>query len=628
MALGISTAERSKHGRVSVRSHRSKVSNQTGSSKGAAEEVEAKKPDIDELRQRRAAYFARPVADRQKVIRPRTSHVASATPKAPRSSDSEHRRKKRSHQSSKDSRHKIPASKDSRAEATSADYVYGQLPVIQRIVEEQVPVDTPPSTHESTDDRSERRHRSRHSASHRHGSSEKLDVELTPDDSISVVAERRSSSSRSHASRSQPSLKRSSTTKIKLPPIDESPPAPSLTSTRKTSKRDSTLLGSLLRRQSTSAVRTAPRLIECLTCGSDDIPCASSAKLACGHRMCHECLKRVFDMSVKDPAHMPPRCCTDEHIPLKYVDKLFDLKFKVLWNRKYQEYNTKNRIYCPAPKCGEWIKPSDIHRDAQGRKYAHCQRCKTKVCTLCNNKMHRSKDCPEDPEIAKLVSQAKEKGWQRCYNCSSMVELKEGCNHMTCRCMAEFCMVCGSKWKTCECPWFAYSSLPGPDRLMEMRVPEPIQVLYRRVFNAANPEHAAPPPVAVAGPPPERTYREEMEHRRTQERLDADLARRLQLASLMETEDQPRRAPHTETWGLGNAAGHFLNDDFVQNAANVVMSAFGDANMGRRGDRVSGRRRRPRMPEQDATQTGLVPNFLGDESVLGVPARRPGRAPA
>ncbi|KAK0791661.1 hypothetical protein LTR91_020450 [Friedmanniomyces endolithicus] len=121
-----------------------------------------------------------------------------------------------------------------------------------------------------------------------------------------------------------------------------------------------------------------------------------------------------------------------------------------------------------------------------------------------------------------------------------------------------------------------------------------------------------------------------MDHRRRQERLDAELARRLQLASLMETQDQdPARArPHTETWGLGNAAGHFMNEDFVQNAANVVMAAFGDANMGRRGERVSGRRRRARVPEQGDTATGLVPNFLGDESVLGVPAGRAGRAPA
>ncbi|TKA82074.1 hypothetical protein B0A55_01516 [Friedmanniomyces simplex] len=163
-----------------------------------------------------------------------------------------------------------------------------------------------------------------------------------------------------------------------------------------------------------------------------------------------------------------------------------------------------------------------------------------------------------------------------------------------------------------------------------MRVPEPIQAIYRRVYNAANPAppEAAPPAEGVH--PRERTYREEIEHRRRQERLDAELARRLQLASLIGNEDQPPRqenARQTETWGLGNAAGHFMNDDFVQNAANVVMSAFGDANMGRRGERVSGRRRRARMPEEGAGGTGgLVPNFLGDESVLGVPAGRAGRA--
>ena len=52
------------------------------------------------------------------------------------------------------------------------------------------------------------------------------------------------------------------------------------------------------------------KLVSCLTCGSDDIPTSNSAKLPCTHRMCHSCLKRIFKMSVKDPAHMPPRCCT------------------------------------------------------------------------------------------------------------------------------------------------------------------------------------------------------------------------------------------------------------------------------------------------------------------------------
>lgn len=170
--------------------------------------------------------------------------------------------------------------------------------------------------------------------------------------------------------------------------------------------------------------------VECLTCLSDDIPKSKCAKLKCGHRMCHSCLKRVFRLSVNDPAHMPPKCCTAEHIPSKHVEKLFDIPFKKLWNKKYQEYTTKNRIYCPAKRCGEWIKPENIHKE-NGKKYGVCGRCKTKVCGLCNAKWHGSKDCPKDEETNRLLETAKQAGWQRCYSCRTMVELKEGCNHMT-----------------------------------------------------------------------------------------------------------------------------------------------------------------------------------------------------
>ncbi|KAF2765347.1 hypothetical protein EJ03DRAFT_280251 [Teratosphaeria nubilosa] len=430
-------------------------------------------------------------------------------------------------------------------------------------------------------------------------------------------------------SRARPALRRSGTTSAKLQSVPEAAgyvQAP--VTSRRTSRREPSLLEGLLKRQATTPAPTLSRLVECLTCGSDDVPHPQSAKLSCGHRMCHDCLKRIFEMSVKDPAHMPPKCCTEDHIPLKHVEKLFDLKFKMIWNRKYQEYNTKNRIYCVQPKCGEWIKPSHIQRNSSGRKYAQCPRCKTKVCIICNNKMHKSSECPKDPEIAKLVEQAKEKGWQRCYECNAMVELKEGCNHMTCRCLAEFCMICGSKWKTCDCPWFNYSSLPNPDGLNGMRVPEPIRLLYRRVFDASPPDMQR----RQTAPAMDRTYQDEMEQRRRQERLDADLARRMQLASLMEADDDtvpPRRRAEMETWGLGNAAGHFMNDGFVHNAANVVMSGFGDSNMGRRGERASGRRRRPRQTEHVVADGGLAANFLGDESVLGVgPAARPTRARA
>ena len=626
---------RSRHATRKGRSHHSSTAPPGPRRRREDEEgTEVQKPDVDELRRRRAEYYSLTDAERRRrststTIRTKSKTSAVSSSRSATTADRRHKEKK--HRSSsekaakadKAERIKRPISESQRR---TEEYVYGSRPPdgLESIDEE-------PTGNEQEHGPSERRRPKRPSASRRHSVPTVFDSEVTPDDSISQVAERdisSGSSRRPPKAYVRPSLKRTSTASTRLERVTEvSDEAASVASSKRHSRQEPSTLGSMFRRNSTASALSPPRLVDCLTCGSDDVPSHKSAKLACGHRMCHDCLKRIFEMSVKDPAHMPPKCCTDQHIPLKHVDKLFDLKFKMLWNRKYQEYHTKNRIYCPTLKCGEWIKPSHIHT-SQGRKYALCPRCKTKVCTLCNNKMHRSSDCPKDPEIAKLVEQAKEKGWQRCYSCNAFVEKREGCNHMTCRCMAEFCIVCGSKWKTCDCPWFNYSNLPNPDRLNDMRVPEPIQVMYRQVFRAAADAIPAPAPLpgAARGPPPEVTYQQEMDQRRRQERLDADLARRLQLASLMDPDDEPRghRGADPDIWGLGNAARHFMNDDFVQNAANVVMNAFGDTNLGRRGDRSSGRRRRPRPTAQNDDDPGLAPNFLGDESLLGSgPVRRP-----
>ncbi|KAI4213191.1 MAG: hypothetical protein LQ351_004137 [Letrouitia transgressa] len=246
---------------------------------------------------------------------------------------------------------------------------------------------------------------------------------------------------------------------------------------------------------------------------------------------------------------MPPRCCNPtQHIPLKHVDKLFDLKFKMKWNAKYQEYTTKNRIYCPRRGCGEWIKPGNIHVDMSGgtqggRKYAKCGRCRMKVCVACNGKWHTSRTCPKDDATRQFIEIAQREGWQRCYNCSATVELKEGCNHMTCRCKAEFCMICGNKWKSCDCPWFNYETVEQ-DRLLHMNVPG----MRRVVVDAATPAQA-------------RGYQAEMDARREQERRDEALARRMAVLGL----DNPGvemyqvDAGDDEDFAVGNAARHHLN---------------------------------------------------------------------
>lgn len=147
--------------------------------------------------------------------------------------------------------------------------------------------------------------------------------------------------------------------------------------------------------------------------------------------MCNSCLKRIFNLSVTDPQHMPPKCCTDKNIPLDHVAPLFDDKFKRLWNKKFQEFTTKDRMYCPKKGCGEWIQPKDIKLDRSvGRRYGVCGKCKTKACKKCNMKWHGSKDCKNDDETRQLLDTAKKEGWQRCYNCKAVVQLAEGCNHM------------------------------------------------------------------------------------------------------------------------------------------------------------------------------------------------------
>ncbi|KAK7557968.1 hypothetical protein IWX48DRAFT_183613 [Phyllosticta citricarpa] len=382
-------------------------------------------------------------------------------------------------------------------------------------------------------------------------------------------------------------VRRSSTTKVPtIAPEAASSESPA------NQRRNSGLFG--LFRHVPPAPQSPEKKHDCVIC-MDEVRTSRCPKLTCGHRMCHSCLRRQFELSVKDPQHMPPRCCTSDHISLKYVDRLFDTKFKILWNKKYQEFTTKNRLYCPSRGCGEWIKPSHIRMDSvAGRKYAKCPRCRTKVCVLCNGKWHTRRQCPRDEETQRFTELAKEAGWQRCYNCKAMVELKEGCNHMTCRCTAQFCMLCGAKWKTCECPWFNYTSLEDDDRLNDMRIPEPYVVIEHdepgrgrdRIGRAATGERLSPEDYQVPAPrrhhpvyDAERSPVRRLRSTRERERADEMLARRLQTQIILDAADDiiaPRRAhggraapsapraPPTEVSveviNVGNAAGHHMND--------------------------------------------------------------------
>lgn len=78
--------------------------------------------------------------------------------------------------------------------------------------------------------------------------------------------------------------------------------------------------------------------------------------------------------------------------------------------------------------------------------------CGVQTCSICKAASHGNADCPKDEATAAVLADAQAKGWTRCYRCRAMVELTQGCYHMTCRCRGEFCYLCSIPWKKCKCP--------------------------------------------------------------------------------------------------------------------------------------------------------------------------------
>ncbi|RSL68039.1 hypothetical protein CEP54_002966 [Fusarium duplospermum] len=113
---------------------------------------------------------------------------------------------------------------------------------------------------------------------------------------------------------------------------------------------------------------------------------------------------------------------------------------------KKLEHDTPNRTYCSKPSCSTFVPPAFIAKDV-----ARCPKCSQRTCVHCKGPFHHGV-CPSDTVSQQVLELATQNGWQQCKACKRVVELEQGCNHITCKCKAEFCYVCGERWKTCSCP--------------------------------------------------------------------------------------------------------------------------------------------------------------------------------
>jgi len=125
--------------------------------------------------------------------------------------------------------------------------------------------------------------------------------------------------------------------------------------------------------------------------------------------------------------------------------------FKV-YTDKHAEFTAKDPLYCPLSSCSMLLSTDISNLRATGAETKICESCSTSVCMTCRQSHPTSTICPEDAASLAVVELAREEGWQRCTSCSRYVELRQGCNHMTCVCTHQFCYVCGVHWKNCDCP--------------------------------------------------------------------------------------------------------------------------------------------------------------------------------
>ncbi|KAL4950633.1 hypothetical protein BDW69DRAFT_197103 [Aspergillus filifer] len=181
----------------------------------------------------------------------------------------------------------------------------------------------------------------------------------------------------------------------------------------------------------------------CVAC-REDTEFFNVIRAPCQDEWCLSCLGELFEASINDESLFPPRCCR-KPFALKIVRIFLNSDLIKRFEEKKTEFETPNRTYCYSPECSAFIHPSNIEDDI-----ATCPQCSFTTCASCKERAHTG-DCPNDTAMQQLLETAQQKGWQRCYSCWRLVELEHGCNHMTCRCGAEFCYNCGERWRTCEC---------------------------------------------------------------------------------------------------------------------------------------------------------------------------------
>jgi hypothetical protein len=128
------------------------------------------------------------------------------------------------------------------------------------------------------------------------------------------------------------------------------------------------------------------------------------------------------------------------------------LVFLYNWHWRWHggQIHPSQKIYSPYPKCSALMSLIEVIQPMQEScsKYTatdvatlrKCVKCRGSFCISCKVPWHDRMSCYDykrvyphaRPEDAKLQNLANQRLWRQCIRCKHMIELAEGCYHMTC----------------------------------------------------------------------------------------------------------------------------------------------------------------------------------------------------
>lgn len=200
-------------------------------------------------------------------------------------------------------------------------------------------------------------------------------------------------------------------------------------------------------------------------------------RMKCLHSFCSNCMIKYVDGKIQAfqlPIQCPVMRCKFCISATECKSFLPAACFESL-ERAFMEADIPDsgNIYCPYRDCSALL---NTHQCLSTRASSssqsestcvQCTECLRLICIDCVVPWHALMSCEEyqnlpveerDAEDITLHRLAQNQRWRQCQQCRRMIELTQGCYHMTCWCGHEFCYACGAEYRdgqqTCQCAFW------------------------------------------------------------------------------------------------------------------------------------------------------------------------------